>query len=328
MPSENESRAPMLSTDLQRISLRTQGFSEEVISTMLQCRREPSNKLYSCYLNKWNIFCDSNGMDPCSAPVSSGLDFLQSLYADKDVHRGVSAISTARSAISSVLSLPDSTKFGDNRFVKMFMKGINSVRPSEPRYIRTWDPEVVLDLLRSNEFNPVQDLCLLKLSKKLVMLILLSTYQRGQIIKALNLDRFVQLSDDEIVFKILAKDLKQGNVRGYKPNPITFKSYAEKEICVLTHVLVYIEKTSQLRGDVRELMLTSRKPFRMATRDTISRWIKDVMAKAGIDINVFAPGSVRGASTSNAFKNGVPLDEICIKAGWTRESTFRKWYQR
>lgn len=313
---------------LQRLSLQKQGFSKDVIETMLSSRRETSNKLYGCYLNKWNSFCISRNIDPVLASVSDGLDFLQGLYTDVNVHRGISAMSTARSAVSSVINLPDSSKFGDNRYVKMFMKGINSARPSVPRYVHTWDPEIVLDLLRSDDFNPAKDLPLLKLSKKLVMLILLSTYQRGQIIMALNLDRYVQISKDEIVFKILASDLKQGNVRGFKPQPITFKTYKENELCVLSHVCTYIDKTSELRGDVKELMITSRKPYKEATRDTISRWVRDIMTLAGIDTNIFAPGSTRGASTSDAYKNGVPISEICAKAGWARESTFRKWYQR
>ena len=145
---------------------------------------------------------------------------------------------------------------------------------------------------------------------------------------ALNLDRYVQISQDEIVFKILASDLKQGNVRGFRPQPIVFKTYKESELCVLSHVCTYIDRTSDLRGDVKALMITSRKPFKKATRDTISRWVKDIMALAGIDTNIFAPGSTRGASTSDAYKNGIPTSEICAKAGWARESTFKKWYQR
>ena len=60
-------------------------------------------------------------------------------------NRGSSAMCTARSALSSVICMPDGTKFGDNMFVRQFMKGVHSLRPSQPRYLVTWDPQVVLD---------------------------------------------------------------------------------------------------------------------------------------------------------------------------------------
>ena len=52
------------------------------------------------------------------------------------------------------------------------------------------------------------------------------------------------------------------------------------------------------------------------------------MREANIDVTMFAPGSTRGASSSNAYLSGVPIEEICAKAGWSNASTFVRWYKR
>ena len=90
----------------------------------------------------------------------------------------------------------------------------------------------------------------------------------------------------------------------------------------------YLAETSSVRGDISALFITSRKPFRPVSRATISRWVKIAMQYAGIDVNLFAPGSTRGASSTKAALTGVPVEEIMSKAGWANESTFLKWYKR
>ena len=52
------------------------------------------------------------------------------------------------------------------------------------------------------------------------------------------------------------------------------------------------------------------------------------MSSAGLDMTIFTPHSIRAASTSAAAKSGVPVDTILTTAGWSRENTFRKYYQK
>ena len=91
---------------------------------------------------------------------------------------------------------------------------------------------------------------------------------------------------------------------------------------------MYLEKTSDVRNSIDQLFLTTRKPFRAVSRDSVSHWVKSAMRHAKINVDMFAPGSVRAASSTGAFLAGVPLDQILKKAGWNRESTFVKWYKR
>lgn len=308
-------------------ALHQQGLPEAVIHTMAKARRDSSISLYDCYIEKWVEFCKIKDYDFVSATVAQGLEFLQSLLDDNSVTRGKSPLNTAKSALSAILVLPNGEKFGDNAHVKAFMKGISNLRPSKPRYLTTWDPDCIVQMLSSHEWNPAVDLDLLTLSKKLVSMILLATYQRGQIILALNLDRCLFL-EDEVRFRILASDLKQGSTRNYVPEPIIFRRYEKPELCIFSHLQTYIHETKDFRGDVKSVFITSRKPYKAVSRDSVSRWVKDVMCHAGVDVELFAPGSTRGASSSKDFAKGVPLEDIMKKAGWLRESTFQKWYHR
>ena len=47
-----------------------------------------------------------------------------------------------------------------------------------------------------------------------------------------------------------------------------------------------------------------------------------------IDTNIFTPHSIRSAVSSTALKANIPMDTIMKTAGWSRENTFRKYYQK
>ena len=51
-----------------------------------------------------------------------------------------------------------------------------------------------------------------------------------------------------------------------------------------------------------------------ASKDTMSRWLKQVMSAAGLDTSIFKPHSTRSAATSAAKVADVPLDDIMATA--------------
>ena len=70
------------------------------------------------------------------------------------------------------------------------------------------------------------------------------------------------------------------------------------------------------------------KPHAEVTRSTISRWVKEVMVRSGVDVSIFSPHSTRSASSSKASLAHVPLSTILSTAGWTKETTFSKYYHK
>jgi hypothetical protein len=254
--------------------------------------------------------------------VAQGLEFLQILLSEG---LGYSALNTARSALSAILILPSASPFGSNTDVKLFMRGVFNLKPPTPKYVSTWDPAIVLSFLES--WSPAQDLSLEKLTMKLIILILLTTGQRTQIITGLNLS-YMKRGPTTIEFAVNSSDLKQGRAN-YKPSSLTFRQYdTNKKLCVFHYLCTYILRTALLRKDHTKLILTTKKPFRPASKNSVSRWIKFVLQAAGVDTSVFSAGSTRAATTSKAKSLGAPVDQILHMGGWTNPSTFTRFYDR
>ncbi len=306
-------------------SLQSRGFSQRVAATMALSRRQSSSKLYSTYLRQWTLFCRARHRDPFRASVAEALDFLQSLIDDDNVHRGYSTIATARSALSSVIILDSGTPFGSHPDVIRFMKGVYNMRPPTTRYTITWDTSVVVEFLK--HWGPAQKLSLEKLTLKTVVLILLVSGRRGQVLPALTLDN-MRLSDDDVTFYLQNSELKEGRL-GHKGGAIKLKAFTgNKRLCVHHYILHYLKRTVKIRQGLRPLFLTVKKPHHPPSRDTFSRWVKTVLQLAGIDTAMFAPGSTRAAASSKAAFNGATLDQIMEGGGWSRPSTFTKFYKK
>ena len=116
-----------------RKSLEETGISEQATTIMLKAWRQGSQKQYDTYLKEWVLYCNSAGCDPLSAPLYVGINYLSDLAGKV----GYSAVNTARSALSSVITLRDRSSFGKHPTVKRLLKGIFEGKPSLPRYGKT-----------------------------------------------------------------------------------------------------------------------------------------------------------------------------------------------
>ncbi len=154
-----------------RRTLQEAGISDKASTLMLKAWRKGTQKQYNTYLKDWGLYCHSAGCNRLSAPLKVGVNFL----ADKV---GYSVVNTARSTLSSVITLPDGSSFGKHPMVKRLLKGVFEDKPSLPRYSKTWDLNVVLCYLRT---LPEYDRISLKdLTCKLVLLIAVLSGQRCQ----------------------------------------------------------------------------------------------------------------------------------------------------
>ena len=105
----------------------------------------------------------------------------------------------------------------------------------------------------------------------------------------------------------------------------------EKRMCVYVGLTEYLVRTRDLRigyGGGSLILFSYVMPHGHVARDTISRWIGTVLDMAGIDSKVYGGGSVRAASVSKARANAVPVATIMEKAGWSREGTFARFYDK
>ena len=97
--------------------------------------------------------------------------------------------------------------------------------------------------------------------------------------------------------------------------------------------MTYLEEYLTRIGSVRSsehtrLFLSYSKPHKPVSQSSISRWVKTVMMKSGINTEHFKPHSTRAASTSAALRKGVPLEAIMAAAGCSTECTFATYYKK
>ena len=318
-PSLAQTEPPSLS--LIRESLGKYNLSSSAKDVLMASWREGTSKQYYTYLKRWRQYCDDKDIDLFQPGVHNGVEFLVSLYK---AGLGYSAVNTARSALSSPLILENNEEFGDHPLVVRGMKGIFELKPSLPKYNEIWDVRVVLDYLKT--FGASIALLLKELTLKLTMLLCLTTGQRGQTIHKFDINDIQDL-DDRYRISVHEK-LKQTKL-GRHLEPIELLAFPEnKELCVVQHLREYIHLTDPLRKDHSQLLLSYVKPFKPVARDTVSRWVKQVLQSAGIDITKYSAHSCRAASTSNVKVKGLNIAEIIKCAGWSTASTFARFYDK
>ena len=305
-------------------SLESRGFPGQLVDIMMKAQRDSTTKTYSGYLVKWTEFCDKERIDYFKPGLVDALKFLRLVFDNGS--KQYSTVNTARSALSLIVMLPGyDGKFGEHPDVTRFMKAISQIKPARPRYIDTWDPDLVLKLFLI--WSPASKLSLELLTMKTVMLTLLVSGKRPQIIRKLNVEN-MKIGKNSFTFYLDQTDLKEGR-RGYKPEKLKLSKYpANKKLCIYTYLTKYLEATLAIRGTTKTVFLTVKKPYHTPSSDTVARWIKSVLNHAGVDTSHFSAASTRAASASKANRGGTPLGEIMRAAGWSRASTFTKFYNK
>lgn len=89
-----------------------------------------------------------------------------------DRYNAGASYGTLNSMRSAIVLISDE-KINNSKIVSRFFKGIFRLRPLKPKYDKTWDPGVVLQLLAKH--CSIEDTNLQKLSEKLATLLALGT---------------------------------------------------------------------------------------------------------------------------------------------------------
>jgi len=229
-----------------------------------------ARKQYATYLQKWQYYCSSRDIDSLHPSVEDGINFLAELY---DAGIGYSAINTARSALSSVFTLPNTTTFGAHPMVCRFLKGVFQLKPSLPKYRNIWDVNTVLTYLSS--LHPPQDLTLKGLTLKTTMLLALLSGQRCQTLHFLSVSSMV-MKLDTCVFTI-HKLLKTSRPGKHVTN-LTFTAYSpDNHLCPIVCLSEYVKRTSKLRTGSDQLLVSIQKPHKPVSTHMILRWLKTVL---------------------------------------------------
>ena len=186
-----------------------------------------------------------------------------------------------------------------------------NIRPTLPRYVTTWDVTKVFTFIKS---KPTITNCDLKaISHRLARLLYLTTGQKDQTIKCLNLD-CIKISSDKVVL-FAPVTLKTTSPGHYLP-PIALKTFKDSELCVVAHLKQYMKMTAPFRSaGANQLLLSFVQPHKPISTTTLSRWCVTVMKHSGVNVNISGSYSTRSASTSKCKISGLSFKEIGKSAG-------------
>ena len=114
--------------------------------------------------------------------------------------------------------------------------------------------------------------------------------------------------------------------------PLEFSGFKDNEaLCPIKTLKDYLSRTKEIRNNKgigqEQLFISFRKPHNAVHAESISRWIKEVLLRSGINKEVTAY-STRSISTSSASAAGVPINCILKAAGWSSQLTFAKFYKK
>lgn len=294
------------------------GTPRSALDIMLNSLANKTYKQYDCALKSWWQFCSKFQLNPYQVSVPYILKFLSERF---EAGASYGSLNTARSAIALIMG----PKLGADDRVKRFFKGVFRSKPPTAKYDVTWDPGIVLSYLNSHYAD--DNLDLQKATKKLVTILALTTGHRVQTLSLIKIQNIKFTSDG---IQITITDTIKTSSRNSLHPILQLKVYKNNlEICPVTIIKTYLKMTEPIRQNMEHLVLTFKRPYKNASSQSISRWIKSVLGEAGIDINMFSAHSTRHAATSAANRAGLSIDLIRKTAGWSKNSEiFARFYNR
>ena len=205
-------------------------------------------------------------------------------------------------------------------FIKRVFKYFYQNKPLRPRYDSFWPVDKLLSFLKS--WHPKEELSLEQLTYKTIALIAVSSSDRGQTLHMAKVDD-IKVHSDRVEFVINEKT--KGTRKILKPIIISCVVTQDESLDVAAHVLYYIEKTKEWRGDKGKLFLS---PFtkRPVVKSTLAKWLVKVLHLSGIDTNKFKAHSYRGAGLSEAYKKGASINQIVAAGNWCGPTVFESYY--
>ena len=263
-------------------------------------------------MKKWLNYCKNNNINPYTATVEEGAEFLGYLFYGREARYGT--IATTRSMLSAILPEREGITFGKNMLISRVLKGIFKLRPSLPRHTVMYDTKQVLNYMQSLPDN--QELMLELLTLKLCTLLCILSGQRAQTIAALHLD---YLHAEQGMYTFYIPKVLKTTTTTFHQTPLEFSSYLpDKRICVVSCLKEYIERTALIRENLegeKTLILSHTYPNKSVKSATLARYVKIFLGMAGIDLTVFTAHSTRSPSTNKANNIGLSLNGLCINGG-------------
>ncbi|XP_060552291.1 uncharacterized protein LOC132713659 [Ruditapes philippinarum] len=196
----------------------------------------------------------------------------------------------------------------------------------------TLNPENNDSMLKQPPFEPMKLAKLKYLTWKTVFLIAITTFKRCSDLQAMRIgEGSVNIQEKGVTF--YRHGLSKQDRQGHQSKNIFIPTFKDNKYLDPKRALYwYLKRTDDLRKETNELslFLTTIKPHKPVSAQTISNWIVSVIKKAYKSKELLEP-KVRGHSTRSigpswALFKGAKLVDVLNSADWSRASTFIKFY--
>ncbi len=318
------------------------GLPAEVQETIASARAPATRKLYS---SKWGVFeswCLTRAIGPVNCPVDPVLEFLQERLT------AGAAATTLRVYVAAIAARRelDEIPLGRHRMVSAFMRGARRLRPVRPTAVPSWDLSVVLEGLVTAPFEPLESASDRILTLKVVLLLALTSLKRVGDLQAFSVSETCMDFAPGLVKvplrprpgyipKVLSTSFRSQVVTLHSFHPPPFASSEDERLhllCPVRALKLYVDRSKVWRKSPQLLICFGAGRRGLATsKQRISHWVRDAISLAYEVRNLPSPlslrvHSTRGVASSQALFRGVPLEDICVAAGWSSPHTFVRFY--
>ena len=238
------------------------------------------------------------------------LSFLQDFV---DAKKPASTIRGVKAALMRQFAFFQREDVMNSFLVKLHVQGAQKLAPIPETKLFIWDPEIPLKYIanrpRPNDF--------LNAGKEALLLTILATGMRVDC--ASKLSKVITIRNEiSVIPFLLARKTGISSPQLLKPYDVN------ERICPVKAIHHFLSLGRRIRQVGEKFLFISSRGNR-AHVDTLRHWVTDLLEESGVKASA---GSCRSAATSAAFLRELPIDVILKAAGWARESTFRKYYQR
>ena len=299
--------------------LSTTGINPRSIELICSARAKGTYDQYDVYLRQFSSFCLDESIPPRDPTLDDIVNFLQVLIDRKLAY---TTVNTARSALSFYFTYFKGVEVGKIPLVCALLDGYAREHPPTPKYVLTWDVNILLNKFRLMEGNSKLDLNIL--SFKTVTLLSITTAARGQAIHDFCISR-ATWQEDRVAF-LLSKPMKNF-VKGAPLETVTiYKFQADRKICPYRALKEYLYRTKKIRGQLDCVWISLSKPYRAIGVQTLHNWIKNMLQSAKI-VN-YGAHTTRHAATSMAALLHLSVETIILRGRWSNCQTFAKFYKK
>ncbi len=311
----------------------------KVQETIASAKAPATRKLYS---SKWGVFESWCLARAINCPVGPVLEFLQERLT------AGAAATTLRVYVAAIAAWRelDETPLGRYRMVSAFMRGVRRLRPVRPTAVPSWDLSVIHEDLVMAPFEPLESASERILTLEVTLLLALTSLKRVGDLQAFSVSEtcmdfapgLVKMTlrpRPGYIPKVLSTSFRSQVVTLHSFHPPPFASSEDERLyllCPVRTLKLYVDHSKIWRKSPQLLICFGAGRRGLATsKQRISHRVRDAISLAYEARNLPSPlslraHSTRGMASSQALFRGVPLEDICVAAGWSSPHTFVKFY--